>query len=281
MMGLEGLLIVTSPMAGNLEDLHEISKRVILAKPWRYDHTCVPLPWQTVNLRDEGRKLKWGVIWEDCNEQMLLKRWSIYIGTIPPSPACKRALNQVISALKKQGHEVVDFQPPNVWEGLNIGYELVFSGGGPQIKSALSPNETITPAAKSILDLLQLPRILKKILSFFIRSKDPMASQLYNIMHPKTCVQDRQSIMARDVYRAEWHEKWTEEGLDFVLTVPHAFPALENGSSEQTLMSAGYTLLFNLASFFSASRNEKKRKLTFSNKIARLHRWCTPSYLCP
>lgn len=176
-MGLEGLPIVTSPMAGNLEDLHEISKRVILAKPWRYDHTCVPLPSQTVNFRDEGRKLKWGVIWED--------------GTIPPSPACKRALNQVISALKKQGHEVVDFQPPNIWEGLKIGYELVFSDGGPQIKSALSPNEKITPAAKSILDLLQLPRILKKILSF-IRSKDPMASQLYNIMHPKTCVQDRQ-----------------------------------------------------------------------------------------
>ena len=31
-----------------------------------------------------------------------------FIGTIPPTPACKRALSQVISALKKQGHEVVD-----------------------------------------------------------------------------------------------------------------------------------------------------------------------------
>ena len=92
MMGLEGLPIVTSPLAGNLEDLHEFTKRVILAKPWQYDHTvkfqpslfflffffwflnepfffkkkqCVPLPWQNVNLQDEGRKLKWGVIWED------------------------------------------------------------------------------------------------------------------------------------------------------------------------------------------------------------------------
>jgi len=77
-----------------------------------------------------------------------------------------------------------------------------------------------------------------------------MASQLYGIMHPKTAVQDRASIVARDVYRAEWHKKWTEEGLDFVLTVPHAFPALENGTSEQTtLMSAGYTLLFNLLDY--------------------------------
>lgn len=26
---------------------------------------CVPIPWQNINLQDEGRKLKWGVIWED------------------------------------------------------------------------------------------------------------------------------------------------------------------------------------------------------------------------
>lgn len=42
MMGLEGLPIVTSPLAGSLEDLHEFSKRVILAKPWQYDHTVRP-----------------------------------------------------------------------------------------------------------------------------------------------------------------------------------------------------------------------------------------------
>ena len=122
---------------------------------------------------------------------------------------------------------------------------------GHQIKSALSPNETITPAAKSILSLLHLPKILKKILAFFTRQTggDPMASQLYDIMHTKSVVQDRKSIVARDVYRARWHEKWIEEGLDFVLTVPHPFPALENGTSEQTtLMSAGYTLIFNLVS---------------------------------
>ena len=71
-----------------------------------------------------------------------------FIGTIPPTPACKRALSQVISALKKQGHEVVDLyvtffflkkvnthlisssQPPNIWEGLKIAYQLLFSDGG-------------------------------------------------------------------------------------------------------------------------------------------------------
>ncbi|KAF8816609.1 hypothetical protein BYT27DRAFT_6380610 [Phlegmacium glaucopus] len=108
---------------------------------------------------------------------------------------------------------------------------LFFLIPGQQITNALSPNEMISPAAKSILDLLQLPRIIKKILAFFVRHSDPMASQLYGIIHTKTAAQARESIVARDLYREEWHRKWTEEGLDFVLTVPHSFPALENGTS--------------------------------------------------
>ena len=59
--------------------------------------------------------MKWGVIWEDGkngirhnNNTFVFLKNVDFIGTIPPTPACKRALNQVISALKKQGHEVVD-----------------------------------------------------------------------------------------------------------------------------------------------------------------------------
>ncbi|KAF8908523.1 amidase signature domain-containing protein [Gymnopilus junonius] len=238
--GLESIPIVISPLANNLTDLREFCQRLVSARPWHYDHTCVPLPWHNVNLQDEGRKLKWGVIWDD--------------GTIPPTPACKRALSTVIAALKKQGHEVVDFHPPDVFEGLKIGYQLLFSDGGAQIRNALQPGENVSAPTKAILDLLNLPRLFKKILSFFLRSRDPVASQLYDIMHVKTVVQDRGNVAARDRYRAAWHQKWTEEGLDFVLTVPIAFPALENDTSEKaTLMSAGYTFLFSLLDYTTGS----------------------------
>lgn len=39
MEGLEGIQIVTAPMAGSLADLEEFWQRVVLAKPWQYDHT--------------------------------------------------------------------------------------------------------------------------------------------------------------------------------------------------------------------------------------------------
>lgn len=84
MMGLESVQILAAPMAGSLEDLEEFWKRIVAMKPWTYDFTvglrrgpaaaadtdfvalqCVPLPWQPVDLQIEGRKLKWGVIWQD------------------------------------------------------------------------------------------------------------------------------------------------------------------------------------------------------------------------
>ncbi|KAF9543227.1 amidase signature enzyme [Agrocybe pediades] len=236
MPGLQAVPLVVSPLAGSLDDLREFWKRVILAEPWQYDHTCVPIPWQNVNLQDEGRKLKWGVIWED--------------GTIPPSPACKRALSTVIIALKKQGHEVVEFQPPDVFEGLKIGYQLLFSDGGQQIRDTLQPGESLTPAAQTILDLLNLPKLLKRLLAFFTRSSDPISSQLYSIMHGKSVLEDRENVRRREEYKAEWARKWREEGLDFVLTVPLSMPALRNGTSERTtLMSAGYAFLFSLLDY--------------------------------
>jgi len=97
------------------------------------------------------------------------------------------------------------------------------------------------------MDLLRFPKFIKKILSYFSRSSDPMSSELYDILHTKTIIEDRNNVAARDRYRAEWHRNWTEEGFDFILTVPFPFPAIENGASEKTtLMCVGYTLLFNL-----------------------------------
>lgn len=68
-------------------------------------------------------------------------------------------------------------------------------------------------------------------------------------MHPQTLLENRDTIVQRDEYRAQWHEKWLSEGLDFVLTVPHPLPAIEHGASEKaTLMSVGYTFLFSMVS---------------------------------
>ncbi|KAF5324197.1 hypothetical protein D9619_011414 [Psilocybe cf. subviscida] len=54
-------------------------------------------------------------------------------GIIAPSLACRRVLAPTSATLKKEGCEVVDFTPPNVFEGLKVGYQVIFSDGGEQL----------------------------------------------------------------------------------------------------------------------------------------------------
>lgn len=66
-------------------------------------------------------------------------------------------------------------------------------------------------------------------------------------MHAKTIAEERALIVERDQFRAEWHEQWAKEGLDFVLTVPAPFPAIKHGEGlKASLMTASYAFLFNL-----------------------------------
>ncbi|EAU82124.2 amidase [Coprinopsis cinerea okayama7 len=233
--GLEGIQLITAPLASNLDDLEEFWKRVIHCEPWQYDHTCIPLPWRPIDLQQEGRKLKWGVMWDD--------------GTVPPTPACRRALATVANALRKQGHEVVDFTPPDLVSGLQTGYRLLFADGAQQVEAPLQPGERVTGPAQAILNLFNLPRIVKKIFAYFLKSSDPFAAEVYKSMHPLTVLEDRAAIVSRDEYRAQWHKKWIDEGLDFLITVPHPLPAFPHGGGVKvSLMSVGVTFLFNLAS---------------------------------
>jgi hypothetical protein len=124
---------------------------------------------------------------------------------------------------------------------------LTSTCAGRQIQDALSPGEKVNKAAAAILALLALPRLVKRVLSFFARTRDPLSSELFGLMNTKTVLEERQIVVARDAYRAEWHRKWVEEGLDFVLTVPVSLPAMEHGQSEKTTtVCAGYTFLFSL-----------------------------------
>ncbi|KAK0192403.1 amidase signature domain-containing protein [Armillaria mellea] len=223
MTGLEAVPILTGPLANSLDNLEEFYKRVIGMEPWTYDHTCVPLQWRPLDLLEEGRKLKWGVIWSD--------------NTIPPTPACKRALSTVVGALKADGHEVVDLQ-----EVLGVGYQIVFADGGRQIRNVLLPGETLNAALVSVLKHVsrsRFGRTIRRLWSFITGNSEV---EYPDILEEKNIVEERQLIVQRDDGK--------NEGLDFVLTVTFPFPALENGDGEKaSLMSASYTFLFNLLDY--------------------------------
>lgn len=93
--------------------------------------------------------------------------------------------------------------------------------------------------------LLSLPLWIKRLLALMI--SDPLYAGLLTKVHAKTPSEERALVVEREAYRARWHEAWEGESLDFVLTVPHATPAIPtNTAVKATFASCGYALIWNI-----------------------------------
>ncbi|KAI6142600.1 amidase signature domain-containing protein [Pisolithus tinctorius] len=230
--GLEGLETSCSPMARRLDDLEEFWKRVIAMRPWEYDHTCMPLSWRPVNLR--GRKLRFGVLWDD--------------GITPPTPACRRALQMTVDALRRQGHDVIDVTPPSILEGLMIAFQLAFSDGGVDFFNAVRKDERLDPVLTATKSLLSLPLFFKSLLARF--TSDPVQYAMLTSVHAKSPSQERALVVAREEYRAKWREVWESNEWDFLVCAPHPSPAIPKGTAEKvTLVSCANMIIWNILDY--------------------------------
>ncbi|TDL24500.1 amidase signature enzyme [Rickenella mellea] len=235
MPGQEGIPAVYSPMARTLEDLESFWKGVFEMKPWNYDHSVLEMPWRMVDLKDV--KVRFGVMWDD--------------GVVPPSPPCRRALEEVVTSLRKAGYEVVDFDPPDPYEGLKIAAQLLLADG---LRTATSPIrlfEPNDPGMSQALTWLRLPSILQSLYSLYVRyiRRDPIYAGLLECVRTKSVREHYALVAERERYRAKWFEKWRSEDLYFLLCVPNALPAVPNGGMKKGWKACGYTFLFNLLDY--------------------------------
>ncbi|KAH9059607.1 amidase signature enzyme [Lactarius vividus] len=233
MVGQEGIPAVYSPMTRTLEDLETFWRAIVGMKPWEYDPSCVPIPWRTMNL---PKKMKLGVLWDD--------------GVVAPSPACKRALQTIVSLLEQDGHEVTAIDPPSPLRALQIGSQLM-ANAFITASSHIRWWESNDPGVATGLFALRLPRILTKLCAWFYRYvlRDAVYAAVVEGWHAKDGQEFYALIGEREEYRTRWFEYWQREKLDFVLTVPNALPAMRHGDSRRQWKSCGYTFLFNVLDY--------------------------------
>ncbi|KAF8526593.1 amidase signature domain-containing protein [Hysterangium stoloniferum] len=233
--GQEGVPPVYSPMARTLEDLEYFWKVLVSMEPWEYDHSCHPIPWRDINL--QGKKLTWGVMLDD--------------GVVPPSPACERALRMVVDLLGKNGHRVIQFNPPSPYEALQIGSQLLASDGAEIVMRPFQFLEPNDPGLHKVIKLLRLPSIIRTLYTWYYRyiRRDPITAGLISGMYRKTTAEHYGLVAQREGYRARFFEAWQEARIDFLLTVPNATPALPLGGMKNTIASIGYSFLFNILDY--------------------------------
>lgn len=239
MPGQEGIPSVFSPMARTLEDLTYFTKSLIGMEPWKYDHSVHPMPWRSEVEREvqQTKKFRVGLLRTD--------------GVVDPSPACARALDEVAAALRKDGHEVIEIDPPSPYEALCVASQLLNSDGCKTFKSFQRTGEWMDPGVKQMSWLMSLASPLKWIYYLWVKyvRRDEIWAGIVQGWKEKSTFEQWQLVAKREAYKAQWHEWWEQEAkIDFMITPPNATPAVPHDGMHDAVSSCGYTFLFNMVS---------------------------------
>lgn len=262
MAGQEGIPSVFSPMARTLNDLTYFTRSFIGVKPWLWDHTVHPIEWRgSIEEEIKNKKIfNVGVMRTDGENKIspllsLGRReiqglLTLLEGVVDPSPACARAVERTVSALRSQGHNVKEIKPPSPYLALQIASILLNSDGTHTYKSFFRTGETNDPGASQLTFYMRLPRPLKYLYYLwvkYVRRDDIWAGLLKNWREQRMFEQWRW-VAKREAYKALWHDWWSSEDVDFLITPANATPAIPHKGMKQAVSSCGYTFLFNLVS---------------------------------
>lgn len=250
MPGQEGIPSVFSPMARTLNDLVYFTRSFIQMKPWRLDHSVHPIEWrpEVETEYQEKKRLRVGVMRTDR--------------VVDPSPACSRALQETASALKAEGHDVFDVEPPSPYDALKIASLLLNADGCRTFRSFFRSGEWNDPGAAQMHYYMRLPRPVKYLWYLWVKyvKRDSVWAGLLEEWSEKSAFEQWKLVAKREAYKARWHEWWqTEAKMDFIICPVNATPAVPHDGMHDAVSSCGYTFLFNLVCFFFRGLADRKR----------------------
>ncbi|KAG9849100.1 amidase signature enzyme, partial [Aureobasidium melanogenum] len=249
MPGQEGIPSVFSPMTRTLSDLVYFTKSLIQCKPWTYDQSVHPLAWRQNDYDEfkEKKRLRVGVLRTD--------------GVADPSPACARALQTTVDALKQQGHDVFDLTLPAApyapLDALAIAAQLLNAEGTRTYSRFFSAGETNDAGAAQLTFWMRLPSPVRWLYVKYVRyiRRDAVWARLLESFHEKSAYENWQLVYQRESFKNFWFDWWNginsdgKGDMDIMITPPNATPAVPHDGMRDAVASCGYTFLFNLLDY--------------------------------
>ncbi|KZS94601.1 amidase signature enzyme [Sistotremastrum niveocremeum HHB9708] len=228
--GFEAIPSVTGPMARSVGDIELACRTFFGAGDPTAVEACPPVPFRDVKLNP---KLRFGYYLSD--------------GYIKASPACQRAVLETVAALRKAGHECVEFEPPTrpamgIFAGLTSadGYATLLSQLGPDPKEKSLFLVTLGPKFNSFIRWLAIKVVLA------IKGDTVFTEGLSN-SRVKSVREFWGLAKQRNEFNKAWNVAvWDHHAFDGIIAPVQASPALPHEASTTLSPLAVATFLYNL-----------------------------------
>ncbi|KAH6654050.1 amidase signature domain-containing protein [Truncatella angustata] len=120
--GQEHVPSSVGPMARSLSSITHVMKSLIDAQPWKYDARCAPIPWRhDIYDSSVSRPLTIGVLFDD--------------GVVRPHPPITRVLKSAVEALRKAGHDIMEWDASLHPECIEVMDTFYSADGGEDVRT--------------------------------------------------------------------------------------------------------------------------------------------------
>ncbi|KAF8603838.1 amidase signature enzyme [Ceratobasidium sp. AG-I] len=168
------------------------------------------------------------------------------------SPACQRAVQESIDALKAEGHTCKEIDPPDVAELLRLFVQLTAADGYKTMMSKLESDKQ-EPALFLVTLGPRLPAFIRAITSLIVKLfvSDESFSTVFSASRPRTVSElwaaSAARISANDaLQRHFWAHTAGALGLDAIVCPVQALPAVPHGSTRTLTPLASATIAWNV-----------------------------------
>ncbi|XP_060079740.1 vitamin D3 hydroxylase-associated protein-like [Ylistrum balloti] len=197
------------PMARDVDGVVLLMRAMLSPLHFQLDPSIPPIPFQEKEFSDT-RRLRIGYYTSH--------------GYADPVPSCRRAVFVAKEALEKNGHTLVEFEPPRIPYAMSHLYMKVMNGDGGQTLADYLKDDVVDPSMKMVIFNSRQPLRVRHFLA-------SLAGWLYK------------------KYREEFYDAWTRLRLDIVICPAFGFVAPPYGNLDKSFGGGLFAPTYNLVNY--------------------------------
>jgi len=155
---------------------------------------------------------------------------------------------ETVEALRKQGHECVEFVPPDVAQALSLFAALTSADGYKTLLSHLGPD----PKENSLFLVTlgpKLPGLVRWLAAWVVETflHDKQFAACLRASHTRSVFQNMQVVAQRDEYIKDFNDQvWNKYKFDGIIAPVQALPQLRHGGCDNLTPLAAATIVWNI-----------------------------------
>lgn len=233
-LGNKVIIGVNGPMAKSVDDLVALMKVTLDKDCFEVDSLVNWLPWNE-RMFSQTKKLRIGMI-ETCRE-------------FPSCETSRRAVREVGDIARRLGHEVVDMNHFDISECIYIYARILTANNFVKSLETCLKGEKPIDEYKLMIMGEKVPAFLIKLVSWWANKDTERLNRFFAALTNRTVKGFVNASKMVNKYREKIQKLMLDNRLDAWILPTNALPALKHGHTREIIMTAIYTMLFNLLDY--------------------------------